>query len=115
MSEMLANRYFMTGRYELAGPILEQLAGGNRGTPELRQKLVLCYLKTNRSDEALALILDVLRDMGDAHGPSGDTTPGAAGLLAGIEQLLQEHGDRPDARSVLTELARLKQSFSSEG
>ena len=61
MSEMLANQYFMACRYECALPLLEDLVADAPHAVPLRNKLLVCYLQTNRIDEAIDLCLEILR------------------------------------------------------
>jgi len=61
MSEMLANQYFLSGRYERALPLLEQFLLSSPDRAYLKNKLLICYLQMDQIDRALELCLEILR------------------------------------------------------
>jgi tetratricopeptide (TPR) repeat protein len=71
MSEMLANRYFASGRYEEAQAGLEAVLRRRPGHLGARKKLVMCYVQTGRLREALDLALGLMEDAPEAFAPAG--------------------------------------------
>jgi tetratricopeptide (TPR) repeat protein len=66
MSEMLANRYFLSGRYAEAAEEFEKLLDAQPPRGAVKRRLVICYTMTNRLREALALAVDIMRADPDA-------------------------------------------------
>lgn len=58
---MLANYYFMTGRFRSACSLLEQALVENPASQEIRKKLVLCYLANNEVEKSYHLFLTLVR------------------------------------------------------
>ena len=54
MSEMLANRYFQSGRYEEAARQLEVALAKHPERHSVQRKLICCYLMTGRVADAVA-------------------------------------------------------------
>ena len=60
MSEMLANRYFISRKFDLALPIFEQeFARGNR-SEAIKKKLIVCYSALGRAEDAFDLFFELI-------------------------------------------------------
>ena len=66
MSEMLANRYFLSGRYADAAGEFEELLEAHPPRVAVRRRLVICYTMTGRLRDALDLAVDIMREDPDA-------------------------------------------------
>jgi hypothetical protein len=63
MSEMLANRYFLSGRYADAAGEFEELLEAHPPRVAVRRRLVICYTMTGRLRDALDLAVDIMREV----------------------------------------------------
>lgn len=66
MSEMLANRYFLTGRFEEAGYEFSKLLEASPHRAAIRMRLVVCNTMMERLKEALELAVDIFQDSPEA-------------------------------------------------
>jgi len=66
MSEMLANRYFASGRYEEAAAGFEAVLRRHPGHLAARKKLIVCYTQSGLLREALDLALGLMQDTPEA-------------------------------------------------
>lgn len=55
MCEMLANQYFMTGRFSDAEPIFQRLVSTNDRRINLVKKLIICLIQNHKYKDALSL------------------------------------------------------------
>ena len=61
MSEMLANRYFIARRFDLALPIFEkEVARGNHHVA-IQKKMIICYCAVGRLEEAFELFFELVQ------------------------------------------------------
>lgn len=66
MSEMLANRYFLAGRFGDAAVHFEAVLRKHADHVQARKKLVICYAVVGRLREALELTVGLLSERPDA-------------------------------------------------
>jgi tetratricopeptide (TPR) repeat protein len=66
MSEMLANRYFLSGRCAEAAAEFEKLLKTHPPRVAVKRRLVICYTMTSRLRDALELAADIMREDPDA-------------------------------------------------
>jgi tetratricopeptide (TPR) repeat protein len=62
MSEMLGNRYFIAGKFELALRHLQAVVGESPGNARSRKKLVICCLATGKLNDALSHFCELFED-----------------------------------------------------
>lgn len=60
MSEMLANQYFLTRKYNLAAKELEQSISSADNNKLIIKKLIICYTQINKPVEALDLFYKLI-------------------------------------------------------
>ncbi len=61
MSEMLANRYFISRKFDLALPIFEnELARGNQKIA-IKKKMIICYSAVGRVEDAFNLFFELVQ------------------------------------------------------
>jgi tetratricopeptide (TPR) repeat protein len=78
MSEMLANRYFLSGRYPEAAAEFEKLLEAHPPRVVVRRRLVICYTMTGRLRDALELAVDIMREDPDAAAQGDPEIDGAS-------------------------------------
>ncbi|NOX88538.1 MAG: tetratricopeptide repeat protein [Calditrichaeota bacterium] len=60
MSEMLANRYFISRKFDKAVPIFEKELEKGRETDKIKKKLIVCYIAVGLIDEAFDLFFEIV-------------------------------------------------------
>lgn len=61
MNEMLANQYFISGRYQEASYQYDEVLKIHPENYLVKKKLVLCYIKTCEIDNALTLFTELIK------------------------------------------------------
>jgi len=61
MSEMLANQYFLTRKYNLAAKEMEESIFPVDNNKLIIKKLIICYTQINKPSEALDLFLEIIK------------------------------------------------------
>ena len=62
MYEMLANQYFMTGRYELACRTYEKVLSKRPKDHLIQRKLIICYSQVGKIEKALDIFISCLEE-----------------------------------------------------
>ena len=61
MSEMLANRYFIARKFDLALPVFEREVSAGNNTTAIKKKMIICYNAVGKVDEAFNLFFELVQ------------------------------------------------------